>query len=137
MRIVALALTLAVTLAAPAVAQAPTGAENAWTEVAQKDLAVTMAATEAQLALLKGQKPSGTRKGVLELVEWYVASADQPDRLKGATAKAVNSFAFTKAGARAPAQISQAADEAQIELSLIQIAQNHRIITLLEQLAKK
>lgn len=56
---------------------------------------------------------------------------------KAVAAYAVSSFAGLRAGASSAMQVSQAADEAGVKMQLILIAQNQRIIELLEQLVKK
>ncbi|MDQ2667397.1 MAG: hypothetical protein M3Z05_15470 [Gemmatimonadota bacterium] len=74
----------------------------------------------------------------------YRALAANPSASVGVLGKAVHDFYSGKSRAGGAVQVSQAADEQQIRLSLLRAAQeariieqNDRIIQLLEQLAKK
>jgi len=113
-------------------------ADTTWDTSITKQIAVMNDALKANLALMNGEEPKDvSRKPMYELVEAYRAGVKSADGVKGLTSKALNSYHLNKATAKSAAQVSQAADEAQIELSLIQIQQNQRIIELLEEVAKK
>gem|GEM_PF-2583804 len=112
--------------------------DKVWNDAATKEMAVDTDALKISIALMGGKEPKDvSRQPVFDLVESYRIGTQSPDGLKGLAAKALNSFHLQKAQAQSAPQVSQAAAEAQIQLSIIQIQQNQRIIGLLEQIAKK
>ena len=52
-------------------------------------------------------------------------------------AKIISEYTSLREGARGAVQVSQAADEAGVKMQMVVMAQNQRIIELLEQLVKK
>jgi hypothetical protein len=72
-----------------------------------------------------------------ELAELYNKAAKSSDNIKVLIARAISSYSEMKEGAKSAMQVSQAADEASVKMQMIIMAQNQRIIELLEQIAKK
>jgi len=79
----------------------------------------------------KGRNPAA------EMSDLYAQAAKNPELTRKLVSLALNSYSELKEGARSAAQVSQAADESSVKMQLIVIAQNQRIIELLEQLVKK
>lgn len=78
------------------------------------------------------------RTGSLDLMNAIHEAAADRKEIFGITAGKLNTWAYSKDKHRGnPARISQAAHEVQVTFSAIQIAQNQRIIELLEENNKK
>lgn len=79
----------------------------------------------------KGKNPSA------DMVELLTKASKQPEAMQAIIAIELNEYAGNKELAKSAPQASQAADEANVRYQLIIMAQNQRIIELLEQLVKK
>jgi hypothetical protein len=87
---------------------------------------------------LTGGKDSGTLGAqVPALMKAYGKVVDSSEALHEVVGKTFAGFLANKQGAKGAVQVSQAADQAALELQLVQIAQNQRIIELLKQIAAK
>lgn len=112
-------------------------ADQAWDDLAIKGLVAETESTEAYIATMKKESRKGTRQLIFDLVESYRLNTQNPETLKGVLAKSLNTYTLAKLGVRSAPQATQVAAEAQVELAVIQISQNQRIIALLDVIAKK
>jgi hypothetical protein len=95
------------------------------------EMAAKLCAMSPDHETCKGRNPSA------ELVDLYGKGMKSPEVSRALIAKTVRSYAEMREGARSAPQVSQAVDEASIKMQMIVIAQNQRIIELLEQLVRK
>lgn len=72
-----------------------------------------------------------------QLADLHAQAVKHPRLVMLLSSAAFRRFTNLSVGARGAAQVSQAADEASIKFQMIIVAQNQRIIELLEQLLKK
>jgi hypothetical protein len=138
--------------AAPGVSNTP----QTETQKALEKIIIAESELNTYYLILKGQglgvKMTPAREKMLEdgrdapdrLSGAYVAAGKNPEVYNGVLSHILSKFYPLKAGAEGAAQVSQAADEAQVRMSALTIGQNARIIeqndqiiALLKQLVAK
>lgn len=100
-------------------------------------LAILTAELGVKVCAISPNADSCKERPAEQLVKLYSQAISRPAVLRSLLASGVTTFTFAKENARGAAQVSQGADEANVSFQLIIIAQNQRIIELLEQLNKK
>lgn len=97
----------------------------------EAEMAVRLCGIDPEHESCKGRNPAK------ETADLYSEILRDPDAAKFLLANVLSSYSELRSGARGAVQVSQAADEASVKMQMVVIAQNQRIIELLEQLLKK
>lgn len=123
----------------PAPKAAPTTAASVSPEAEPEMLVEKLKSAElsAQLCTISPENKLCSDYTPSTLSDLYSKIARDPKATAILLARTYESFANMKSGARGAVQVSQAADEAGMRMQLMIIAQNQRIIELLEQLVRK
>lgn len=83
------------------------------------------------------QKAMETARGALKLSGVLHNGSMSPALSRHIISKVVSEYENKRANAKSAVQVSQAADEAQVKMQLLQIAQNQQIISLLQSIDRK
>jgi hypothetical protein len=126
------------------ISQAPTPTprsqqRGASERAADAELLLKIKTTEAESALytIDPDKYKDKAYAPARLAQLYQQAIDRPYVLQALAGEVYAEFIANKSGARGAAQVSQLADEAGMKIQMVIIAQNQRIIELLEQLVQK
>jgi nitrogen-specific signal transduction histidine kinase len=92
---------------------------------------------EARLYALAPEQNKDKADAANKLTELYSQIARNPIASRHLVSSMLRDYTSVREGARGAAQVSQVADEAGIKFQMLVIAQNQRIIELLEQIARK
>lgn len=90
--------------------------------------------------LLYEQNPDGNKDKAdadAKLIDLYAEAIKRPGVVRRLVGRSYSNYVRMKDRAAGALQVSQAADEAAVKMNMVLIAQNQRIIELLEQLVKK
>lgn len=97
---------------------------------------LTMEEVKLETAALSGDIVAQI-KAQTALTDFLTEAPGNPEMVRAVVLRSLSQLADGKGGAKSAAQVSQAADEAALRLQLLQVQQNQRIISLLEQIVKK
>jgi hypothetical protein len=98
---------------------------------------ITNAEATLRLCALDSANAACKEDGARKLAELYSEALKKPDTSRFVIARILTEYQNSREDARSAPQVSQVADEASIKMQFLVIAQNQRIIELLEQLVKK
>jgi hypothetical protein len=102
-------------------------------------LAEALMSTNVALSDLKPDKDkiAAANASVDRVTNMLVGASQDPVMVRALVRKSLFDFQSGKSDAKSAAQVSQVADEAALRLSMLQVAQNQRIIELLQEVARR
>jgi hypothetical protein len=107
----------------------------------KEDLALLVqlitAETEAKLYALAPEENKDKSGATRKVAEVYARIAQRPTASQLLLSTILSDYSSDRYRAQSAMQVSQTADEASVKLQMLMIAQNQRIIELLEQIARK
>jgi len=132
-----LATSLLFLIATAAVAQQPIAQQPTDKEDAALLVQLITAETEAQLYALAPDENKDKSGATRKVAEAYAKIAQRPTASHLLLSTILSDYSSSRFRAQSAMQVSQSADEAGVKLQMLIIAQNQRIIELLEQIARK
>jgi hypothetical protein len=101
------------------------------------NLLIDLEIAEGMIASCEAISPSACKKYASDIGEYYFQISKSPAMLEALSRRAISRFERMRSQTKSAMQVSQITDEQNAVLMRIIVAQNQRIIELLDQIAKK